>query len=300
VNWATPPAGAYQPLTQVKASAPQGRISPAAIVLAILLIAAVAGGVYMVAGNGSKGSTAAGSTPTATAAAKTTGGPTSQPGTTAQPGASAQAGSGLSGASAAFSNINSFKFSMTLAGGTFGSMLSSLGGSSGSDQTFTMSGTITLKPEKAADIDMAGFRIIEVGGYDYIDIGGAGSYYKTPVSSGSGLADSLSPETMFSGTVGTSTVTGWNKVGTESKNGVQADHYQASASALSGFSSYAGVTDATWGADVWIAADGGYPVSMAVVGTASDSSLAYEILFDISGVNDAANQITAPTNVVGI
>jgi hypothetical protein len=35
------------------------------------------------------------------------------------------------------------------------------------------------------------------------------------------------------------------------------------------------------------------------VATASDSSVPYEVQFDITNVNDAANKVTAPTNVTG-
>lgn len=205
----------------------------------------------------------------------------------------------LSAAASAFVNVNSYKFSMTLAGGTFGSMLSILGPSSASGNApFTMSGTITVKPAKAADIAMAGLHIIEIGGQDYIDLGSTGSFNQIPVS-GIILADRFSPATMFSNAIDPSTTSGYNKVGSETKNGVQVDHYQASSSALSKFGSIAGINGATWTADVWIAQIGGYPVSMAIIGKASDNSVAYEVRFDITNVNDPANKVTAPTNVTG-
>lgn len=187
---------------------------------------------------------------------------------------------------------------MTLAGGSFGSLLSALGGTGSGGAPFTMTGTITVSPEKAADINLAGLHMIEVGGFDYLDMSGSGTFFKT-AASGSSLADSFSPETMFSSALDTSSASGCHKVGTETKNGVSADHYQASSSALADYGSSLGVTGATWSADVWIAKDGGYPVSMAIVATASDKSVAYEIKFDLSNVNDPANKITAPTNVTG-
>jgi hypothetical protein len=94
-------------------------------------------------------------------------------------------------------------------------------------------------------------------------------------------------------------VSGFDLVGTETKNGVSADHYQASGPALAELGSITGVAATTWAADVWIAADGGYPVSMAVVATASDNSLVYEVKFDLTNVNDPANKVTAPANVTG-
>ena len=220
---------------------------------------------------------------------------TSQPGATGQPGG----GTELSGAVSALSDINSYKFSMTLAGGDFGSMLSALGGAGASGNApFTMSGTIVEKPTAAADITMAGFHIIEVGGTDYLDMGGTGSFISYPAS-GTSMADSFAPSTMFSSMMDPSTLAGFTKVGTEQKNGVSADHYQASQAVLSQFGTAAGVTAANWSADLWIATSGGYPVSMAIIGTAADKSIAYEILFDITNVNDPANKVTAPTNVTG-
>jgi hypothetical protein len=208
-------------------------------------------------------------------------------------------GSGLSGAASAFSAIESYKFSMTLAGGDLGSTLSMLGGPSASGNApFTYNGTVTVKPEKAADISMAGFHIIEIGGYDYLDIGGTGSFVKTAVE-GTGMTDSLSPIQMFQNVVDPSVISGYNEVGSETKNGVASDHYQASASALAAYGMMLNVTGATWTADVWIAQTGGYPVSMSILAKASDNSIVYEIQFDITNINDPANKVTAPTNVTG-
>jgi hypothetical protein len=208
-------------------------------------------------------------------------------------------GSGLSGAASAFSAIDSYKFSMTLAGGDLGSTLSMLGGPSATGNApFTYNGTVAVKPEKAADVSMAGFHIIEIGGYDYLDIGGTGSFVKTAVE-GTGMTDSLSPAAMFSNAIDPSVISGYNKVGSEIKNGVASDHYQASASALAAYGMMLNVTGATWTADVWIAQNGGYPVSLSILAKSSDSSVVYKILFDITNVNDPANKVTAPTNVTG-
>jgi hypothetical protein len=198
----------------------------------------------------------------------------------------------LGGAAAKLSDIASYKFSMTLAGGDYGSMLSALGGAAATGNApFTMTGTIIAKPDKAADITMGAFHIIEVGGNDYLDMSGSGSYISTPTTSS--MADAFAPSSMFSSMISTS-YTGFNKVGSEPKNGVGADHYQGTKAVLDQLASAAGVTGATWTADVWIASDGGYPVSMAIVAIAADKTIAYEILFDITNVNDPANQVTAP------
>ena len=142
--------------------------------------------------------------------------------------------------------------------------------------------------------------LVEMASVDeaYLDMTGTGAFLKTEAS-GTSMADSFSPATMFSSAIDTSTAGGYTKVGSENKNGVQADHYQASAADLAEYGSMLGVTGATWTADVWVAQDGGYPVSMSILAKATDNSVAYEIQFDITNVNDPANKVTAPTNVTG-
>jgi len=206
-------------------------------------------------------------------------------------------GSGLAGAASAFSKIDSYKFSMTLVGGDLGSTLAMLGGPSPSGNApFTYSGTMLVKPAKAAEINMRGFHVIEIGGYDYLDIGDTGGFVKSAVE-GTGMTDSLSPIQMFQNVVDPSVINGYKKVGSETKNNVVTDHYQASASALAEYGSMLSVTGATWTADVWIAQNGGYPVSMSILAKASDNSIVYEIQLDITNINDPANKVTAPTNL---
>ena len=199
---------------------------------------------------------------------------------------------GLDSAASAFADIANYKFSMTLAGGNF-SDIGKLGGATGG--AFTITGTVIATPDKAADIKIGSYHIVEVGGFDYIDLG-VGGFIKTPVS-GQGMADAFAPDTMFSGVIYTASASGYNKIGSETKDGVMTDHFQASASALSQYDSLA--AGATWTADVWLAQNGGYPVSMNITGKASDGSVAYQIIFDISNINDSTNTVTAPTNVTG-
>jgi hypothetical protein len=294
-----PPAGAPAPggywAAPVPPAQPKSGINPALVVLVIALIAAIAGGAYVFASQ-NKGAGASPSAPTAS-------GPIAQgsakPGTSSGPGASgaAPAGTGLSGAVTALSDIESYKFTMTVAGGDFGSALSALGGSSSSGNSeFTISGTIVESPSKGADVTIAGIHMVEIDGYDYVDLTGSGSFIKTEAS-GTSMADSMSPASMFSGMMGASTA-GWDVVGSESKNGVDTSHYQATESALAEFGTESGVDAATWTGDIWVANNGGYPVSMAILGTASDGTVAYEIKFDITNINDPANKVAAPTNVI--
>ncbi len=206
---------------------------------------------------------------------------------------------GLGAAERAFANVDSYRFTMTLAGGTFNSMLSMLPTSSAlGNAPFTMGGTIMVKPAAAADISMVGLHIIEIGGHDYMDVGGSGNFDQIPIT-GTMLAERFSPATMFSKTIDPTTVGGYDMVGSETRNGVQADHYQASAAGLARLGAIADISGATWSADVWIASDGGYPVGMAVVGEAADKSIAYEVLFEVTNVDDPANTVAAPPNVMG-
>jgi hypothetical protein len=202
-------------------------------------------------------------------------------------------GSVVGGAAAKLSAITSYKFSMTLAGGDYSSLLSALGGTVASGNApFTMSGTIVLQPAHAADITMGSIHLIEIGGSDYLDVSGSGAFIATPMSTS--IVDSFAPATMFSSMVDPSAAGGFAKVGTGQKNGVSADHYQGSQAVLAGIAAGSGLTGATWTADIWIATSGGYPVSMAIAGTAADKSIAYEILFDITNANDPANKVVAP------
>jgi hypothetical protein len=217
------------------------------------------------------------------------------PAVTDAPGA--VSGAGLDAAQGAFGNISSYKFSMTLAGGSYGSMLSTLGGAAATGSAgFTITGTVTVKPDKASDVMVAGMHMISVGGFDYIDLG-TGQFIKS-ATSGTSMADSFSPASMFSGIGSTS---GYAKVGSESKNGVATDHYQASASAFTGIGASLGVAaTAAWSGDVWIATDGGYPVSTAIFAKTSDGTVSFQMTFDVTNVNDSSLKVTAPTNIMGV
>ena len=201
-------------------------------------------------------------------------------------------GGNISGAAAALENVTSYKFSATLAGGQFATLATLIGGT-GTSGAVTLSGTIVVKPEKAADITIAPWHVIEVGGVEYTDLSGTGSYVSNPASD-TGMAKSLSPAEMFSGALGAINAGDFNKVGTEQKNGVTADHYVATEAALAKLGQRGVAPGATWTAEIWIAKDGGYPGSMKIIATMPDQSIGYEMLFDLTNVNDPANKVTAP------
>jgi hypothetical protein len=89
----------------------------------------------------------------------------------------------------------------------------------------------------------------------------------------------------------------YTKVGSEKKNGVDTDHYQAKSSAFTGLGSSMGVA-ATWTGDIWIATNGGYPVSSAIFAKTSDGTVAFQMTFDITNINYSSLKVTTPANVM--
>jgi hypothetical protein len=209
---------------------------------------------------------------------------------------STDTGAGLGGAAAAMANMSSFMFTMTVAGDNLSDTLATLPGAANSGNgPFSLKGTFVLKPAKAADVTVTGaLHIISVDGSDYQDPGITGSFTRTDAT---GLVDQLSPIAVYAEF--NPNASGFTDIGMETKDGVDTDHYQAGKSALAELASIAGVDNATWTADVWIARNGGYPVSVWVVAKAADNSIPYEIVFDLTKVDDPGNKVTAPTNVTG-
>jgi hypothetical protein len=249
------------------------------VLLAVLAIALAA------CSGGSKGS----ATP---APANHTAAPTLAAGDTAAAGD----GSALGDAAAKFGDLSSYKFSMTWAGSYFGSFLSLAGtadASAGAPVTF--GGTIIVKPAKAADITIGGMHMIEVDGMDYIDLG-TGSFIGSKAT-GSSMADGFAPKNFFGMGVSSSTADGYKAVGDETKNGVKATHFQADASSLGAYGSLFKVDGGTWSSDVWVAKDGGYPVSLLILAKMADGSTGFELAFDVTDINSSSNVVTKPTNV---
>jgi hypothetical protein len=88
-------------------------------------------------------------------------------------------------------------------------------------------------------------------------------------------------------------------VGEESKNGVQCVRYEGDSSLVGLYSSVAGGSSQLT-AEVWIAKDGNYPVSgtFAYSGSEGSKSGAFGFSFDVTHVNEPANSVAAPTNVL--
>jgi hypothetical protein len=252
----------------------------------LLILTAVVSVAFSACSGGSATPSAA---PTPTTSADTS---TMQP--TSTP--TADTGPGLGGAVAAWANVTSYQFTMTLAGGSFDDMYASVGGTPSANAAYPVKGTVVQKPDKNEDVTIGDLHLVETGRSDYIDMGNTGSFTKTDVQ-GAGLTDQWTPASIYAGF--NPSPIGYDLVGSETKNGVQADHYQASKSTLAELGSVAGVDNATWTADIWIASTGGYPVAVAVTAKAADNTIAYEIVFNLTKIDDPANKVNAPANVTG-
>jgi len=203
----------------------------------------------------------------------------------------------LAGAADALASLTSYKFRMTQAGTESVNTLADLtrnAPSPSANGLVAFTGTVITKPNRAADVTTAGLHVIYVDSFDYMDVGNTGAFGQIQADSTS-QSDPFTPAHVFSNI----RMSGYSNVGSEPKNGVPSDHYQAGASALAELGSVSEVKGATWSADIWIAKDGGYPVSIALIATAKDGTIPYETTFDLTNINDAANKVTAPEHVVG-
>lgn len=90
-------------------------------------------------------------------------------------------------------------------------------------------------------------------------------------------------------------------LGTESKNGVDCIHYTAS-STLGNIYSDVGGAASRFQADLWIARSGDYPVSgiYGFYSAAGSRAASWGFQFDITHVNDPANKVSPPTNVIAL
>jgi hypothetical protein len=253
-------------------------------------------------------------TPTPTAS-----GATSQPSVTSQPSPTA---TGLAGAVGALAARTSYRFTMIVEGGSVGDTLSMLPAQSTDNTVFELKGTIVNKPANATDVTVTGMvHVVSVGGSDYVDMAVdgklTGEFTKNDLSVPSSdsstepspqpspqpsLAETLSPIYFYSTFDFTK---GFDKQESVTVSGVETDHYvanDAGTAALGELGSVAGVPDANWTGDVWIARDGGYPVKMVIIaktGPAGSEVVVFQRQLTITNVDDPDNKVTAPTNVTG-
>lgn len=211
----------------------------------------------------------------------------------------------LAGAAAALDTLTSYRFSVTVRG--TGAAMPSAAGMSG---TFGMDGTVVLKPQKALSVSMSGMgdgmssglavTYTIIGDSAWMQLGDAAM----PVPAGQGATiqqtiDAFSPQRVF-GQSFDQYLSGMHQVGQEQKNGVVTIHLQADAQSLDALARAVGGgtgVPGTWKMDLWVARDGGYVVSAVTSGSYQVNGAPATMLvqLDISGINDPANRVVAPS-----
>jgi hypothetical protein len=189
------------------------------------------------------------------------------------------------GLSSNLDNLDSYQFTVTLFGRSSGATPAS-GGAGG------ITGTVVNKPVKAVAIDEYGAQYIVIGDKAWTSNDGVSWLPSDPGSSS--MIDFLPARdyaTWFDAYASSFTVSG-----EETKNGVDCIRYKG-APALSQLFQAAGGVAANFESDVWIAKNGNYPVSGAFgFGQTSGQGLQ----FDISNINDPANKVTQPANIIAL
>ena len=144
--------------------------------------------------------------------------------------------------------------------------------------------TVVTKPVLSRDVTLAdGTRFVVIGDEAWQGTGDK----LTPADSGlaTAMLGAFDPALLIGGFSQLGAAGGMSDKGTEEKNGVQAHHFQIDSSspifALASLPPGASI-------DIWVAADGGYLVSMSVVGAGSDFTI------NVTDVNDPANKVERP------
>ena len=258
----------------------------------VIAIAACGGGASPAAPTAGSAAPAATDVPAGSAAPAATDVPaTSDAPPTVTPTDDAAAGPDIGGAAAALADLDSYHLAITMSmQGLEDSMFSMFG------DGLVMEGTVAFRPVKAADITMSmgpadekleiGYRLI--GDQAWVSLGSG--WIESPAEDAEQTIDSLAPDKMLGSFSG---LTGLTPVGEETKNGVETIHYSASGEELGTMmASSLGLPGSEWTVDFWVAKDGGYAVSYAIVGEGSSGS--FEMTLDVTDINSPANAVEPP------
>lgn len=263
------------------------------------LVSALVAGVFVAACGG----------PTTAPGSVTPGG--SEPATSQAPGATGTgggpggsqdvtAGSAFGTAANGLNALDSYKFNVQIT--------SSSNGTFGSEGTTSFTGTVVHKPDEEQQFDeivkdAAGnvtseLHFVIIGSNAWTKEKSDDSYTAVPAAAVTPMMTAFAafrPEQLFGtafGTLGSD----YHLVGTETKNGVNSQHFSGDESIGAFFSALSG-TSGSWQSDVWLAVDGGYLVSSNVSASAATATSAgsFSISVDITNVNDPANKLTPPS-----
>jgi hypothetical protein len=186
-----------------------------------------------------------------------------------------------SGLSAGLGKLDSYQFSWTLS----------------ASSVPWVSGTVVNKGTKA-------YRIIDPGTVQFIVVGDKAW---TSIDAGKTWATTDVPSVDLTNLMLDAGYATWfdknaasfKAAGEELKNGVQCVRYKGDSSLSGLYSSVSGVSSQLT-ADLWIAEEGRYPVSgsFGYSGSVPGNSGSFGYSFDVTHVNDSANSVAAPANVL--
>jgi hypothetical protein len=240
----------------------------------------------------SQPTTAGGGATTGPGATETGGGPGGSQGVTA--------GGAFGTASNALNNLDSYKFDVEIT--------SSSNTTFGSQGTTSFTGTVVHKPDMEQQLDevvkdangnvTSELHFLVIGSSAWTKQTASGAYTAVPAAAVGAMTQGFAafrPEQLF-GTAFGSLGSDYSLVGSETKNGVNSQHFHGSEAIGTFFSALSGTTG-TWQSDVWLASDGGYLVSSNVAAAAATATQAgsFSIDVEITNVNDPANKLTPPS-----
>jgi hypothetical protein len=210
------------------------------------------------------------------------------------------AGNAFGPAANALNALDSYRFDVEIT--------SSTNGTFGAAGTTSFTGVVVHKPDEEQQFDevvkdatgtvTSELHFIIIGSNAWTKETAAGTYAAVPAAAVTPMTAAFAafrPEQLFGtafGTLGSD----YHLVGSESKNGVDAQHYHGDESIGTFFSALSG-TSGSWQSDVWLATTGGYLVSsnVAASGATATSAGSFSIDVEITNVNDPANKLTPPS-----
>ena len=148
---------------------------------------------------------------------------------------------------------------------------------------------VVTKPVLSRDIRLGegedAQRVVSIGDETWMGTGDA--LQPAPAALAGSLLAAFDPLMMAGAFAQPGAWSGANDQGVEEKNGVQARHFRIEAGSVVG--TLASMPPGT-SIDAWVAEDGGYLVSLAVVGEASEG-----FTIDVTNVNDPTNVVKRPS-----
>jgi hypothetical protein len=263
--------------------------------------ALVVAGALAACGSSASTQSITGQTTSAAVATNQTSGPTAAVAQSAAAASQAAAGRTadpiLANALAQLNGLTSYKFKLTVKGGSYATSVGTGG----------VAGTVVNKPTFAVQFTYADLEIIEISGKNWTKSGT--SWDLSPYGNLPTTYDSYGPVVQLTHYFDRSAAAYYSPAGDETVNGVLTTRYTAAPQILNFMVGNWGVTAANGkpdglvqAGDIWIEKSGGYPVRWkvtatgGVAGPGSGGSADFEYLLDITKANDPGNVIAVPSS----